>query len=123
MARTVKEWRGKNDDARPHRAVLLRLFTAAKGFCQQCGIKVGLKAWHADHIIRLADGGENRESNLQVLCIACHKGKTVEENKLGARASRIRAKHLGIRKPSRFKRPEGVKFNWAKGRYEREPKP
>ena len=34
-------------------------------------------AQHVDHIIPLADGGTNDESNLQCLCAPCHGRKTV----------------------------------------------
>ena len=32
---------------------------------------------HVDHIVPLARGGTNEESNLQTLCAACHSRKTV----------------------------------------------
>jgi 5-methylcytosine-specific restriction protein A len=32
-----------------------------------------------DHIVPLAKGGEDIESNVQVLCKACHKAKTRED--------------------------------------------
>lgn len=101
--RSVPLWKGKTDDAKPTRAVLIRLFQAANGFCAQCGIKVGPKGWHADHIKRLKDGGENGEDNLQVLCIQCHREKTKLENIGQAKANRVIARHIGIRKPSRLR--------------------
>ena len=119
MPRSNKEWIGKNDDARPHRAVLVRLFEAARGICQQCGAKVGPKLWQADHIVRLRDGGENRENNLQVLCIPCHQDKTVGENKLGAKALKTKARHIGIKKKTALSKKEGWKYNWQTGRYEK----
>ena len=106
MARTVKEWVGKTDNAMPHRAVRLRLFLESDGMCGDCGIKIGPKEWHADHIIRLKDGGENRETNLQVLCVPCHRDKTGQENKAGAKAARVQMKHHSIKK-----RPA---FSWQK---------
>jgi hypothetical protein len=32
--------------------------------------------WDADHIKEIADGGKHELSNMQTLCIACHKQKT-----------------------------------------------
>ena len=116
--RDTKEWVGKNDNARPTQAVLLRLFAAAGGLCQKCGIKVGPKKWHADHRIRLADGGENRENNLQVLCLLCHRDKTGQENRSGAIAKRKKAHHIGIKKPSKWRKPpkiDGMRYNpWTR---------
>lgn len=123
MARTVKEWIGKTDDSKPTRACLLRLFDRACGHCNSCGARIGLKQWEADHIKRLKDGGENRESNLQVLCIPCHRSKTSEENSLQGKANRVRYKTHSIKKPSKrgqWWKPRGAKFDWSKGRYVKE---
>ena len=48
--------------------------------CQKCGLtdRSGRKL-EADHIIRLADGGEHGLDNLQILCVACHREKTHRE--------------------------------------------
>lgn len=35
-----------------------------------------------DHIIPLEQGGSNDESNLQSLCINCHKEKSLKESKI-----------------------------------------
>lgn len=122
MARTVPEWVGKTDDAVPTRAVRLRIFHRANGHCQECGIKIGLKGWEADHIKRLKDGGENRESNFQVLCIPCHKEKTGQENTLQAKANKVQYKTHSIKKtnrrgPKRSFKPEGYHYDWARRRY------
>jgi len=123
MARKIPEWIGKTDNTSPTRVCLLRLFDRACGHCQQCGIKIGLKQWEADHIIRLKDGGENRESNLQVLCVPCHREKTGQENALQAKANRVRFKTHSIKKSNRggtkrrLGRPEGYHYDWSKRRY------
>ena len=36
--------------------------------------------WHADHIVRLCDSGNNTISNFQALCVPCHNNKTHDEN-------------------------------------------
>jgi 5-methylcytosine-specific restriction endonuclease McrA len=58
--------------------------------CARCKATRGKRyAWlHVDHIVPLADGGANDESNLQLLCPDCHKTKTATE--AGARAARKR---------------------------------
>lgn len=37
-------------------------------------------AQELDHIVPLADGGADDESNYQSLCVECHKAKTASEN-------------------------------------------
>jgi len=54
-------------------------------------------AWECDHEKRLADGGANAESNLRPVHARCHKEKSAEENRRGAKADRIAKKHHGIR--------------------------
>lgn len=40
----------------------------------------GAPATEVDHIVPLARGGTNEESNLQALCKACHSAKTARED-------------------------------------------
>lgn len=42
------------------------------GCCVWCGSGA---PFEVDHIIRYIDGGSNDPSNLQTLCVACHKSK------------------------------------------------
>ena len=37
----------------------------------------------ADHVIPLTQGGRDDESNLQGICVDCHRSKTAEESKRG----------------------------------------
>lgn len=49
--------------------------------CNCC--RVLFKAlWHVDHVVPLADGGEDDPCNMQALCANCHASKTSEENML-----------------------------------------
>lgn len=92
MPRTVPTWRGKNDDTMPPPSVTLRIFERAKGCCQHCLRKLMAgEKWHRDHIKPLADGGQNIESNFQVLCDPCHGVKTVAEN---VERAKVRAKTI-----------------------------
>jgi 5-methylcytosine-specific restriction endonuclease McrA len=51
---------------------------------------------HADHIVPLKDGGQNREANLQLVTVAAHRDKTVLENTARAKERRVRLKHAGL---------------------------
>lgn len=89
MARTVKEWIAKHDDATIPTDVQLRVWNRAGGCCQSCTRKIMTgEPKHIDHIAPLADGGEHRERNLQLLCVACHRPKTAAENSERARVKR-----------------------------------
>jgi 5-methylcytosine-specific restriction enzyme A len=121
--RTVAEWRGRSDDAMPPPNVTLRIWQASGGKCACCGRKIALgEKWDRDHIVPLADGGKNVESNFQVLCGWCHKGKTAAE---ATTRGKVRAKAkaaLGIskRKGRGFQKPAGVTYDWSRGRYVRD---
>lgn len=49
--------------------------------CNKCEEKLPF-TWEIDHIVALADGGDNTRDNLQALCNNCHAAKTrLEEEK------------------------------------------
>jgi hypothetical protein len=47
--------------------------------CQLCSDKLKPNLFHIDHIIALANGGNNEIDNLQILCKECHYVKTKDE--------------------------------------------
>lgn len=98
--RTVAEWRGKTDDTPIPDRVKDRVAHKADDCCPKCqrAIKGKLRA-EFDHVIPLILGGENRESNLQLLCNECHSSKTKLDVRLKAKVARVRRARLGIRKP------------------------
>ena len=51
--------------------------------CSCCQKEFNNKKFHIDHIIPLACGGTNDESNLQLLCVGCHYEKTKNEQEEG----------------------------------------
>lgn len=95
--RSVPEWIGRNDDTAIPPRVKLRVYHRAEGKCAKCGNEGW--AGEYDHAIPIILGGENRESNLQLLCVPCHKAKTRLDVKLKAKVARVRKKHLGIARP------------------------
>lgn len=102
--RAVPEWRGKTPSTPVPPRVRVRVFIRDDGRCQ-CGcerrITVGEK-WQTDHRQALTNGGENRERNLFTLLTAHHKIKTRADVAEKSKVARIRARHLGIKKPSTF---------------------
>ena len=104
MSRSVPEWVGKTDDSAIPPRVRIRVFEAAEGKCQSCSRKIGpADKWQADHIVAVVNGGANSEDNLQCLCDWCHKAKTREDVAAKAKTAAIKAKHLGIRPPSKLR--------------------
>lgn len=103
MSRSVPEWIGKTDDTPVPDRVKLRVFEKFGGTCPKCTRELQPGAWDCDHVIPLILGGKNRETNLQPLCAdPCHSGKTALDVKLKARVERVKRRHVGLRKQSRF---------------------
>ena len=121
MSRSVELWEGKNDDAVPPPRVRLRVFDARQGRCHICGRQIAPgEYWQCDHVKALINGGRNAEDNLAPACRNCCYAKTAEDVAEKSKVARIRAKHLGVKKPSRFpKKPPGTEYDWSRGRYVR----
>lgn len=109
VGRKVEEWIGKDADSKPPPTVKLRIFDRHHGRCYLTGRKIrpGDK-WELEHVKALRNGGQNRESNMAPALVDPHKEKTAVERDEGAKADRIRKKHLGLHKskhPMRWSRP------------------
>lgn len=98
--RSVPEWIGKTPDSVPPPRVRLRIFNRYGGRCYLSNrpIRPGDK-WDAEHIIALANGGENRERNLAPALQSPHKVKTTRDRQIKKKTDARRKKHIGIRKP------------------------
>jgi len=109
--RAVPEWVGKTPDTPVPDRVYDRVWERCNGHCKQCtrAIRPG-DLHHVDHIKALANGGQNRESNLQILCGWCHQGKTREDVAVKAKNYQRRKRHRGIKKRSSFQTNRGGKF-------------
>jgi 5-methylcytosine-specific restriction endonuclease McrA len=102
MSRSVPEWIGRDDDQRIPDYVKDRVANKAELYCQHCRRQVGgkLRA-EFDHETPLILGGQNRESNIQLLCHECHRAKTKLDVKLKAKVARARKRHIGIKRRRR----------------------
>lgn len=100
MSRSVTEWIGKTDDIAAPDRVKERIARRAGDCCRACNrLVVGKLRAEYDHVTPLILGGENRESNIQLLCHECHSAKTKLDVKIKAKVARVRKRNLGIRKP------------------------
>lgn len=101
-ARSVPEWIGKTPDTKIPKRVRLRVFEAHEGRCHVTNRKIRPgDEWDVDHVLALANGGENRESNLAPILRQAHREKTARDVAQKAKDKRVRAKHLGLHKPKR----------------------
>lgn len=69
---------GSGRGGRPWRRKRERIFLRDGYTCQCCG-----RVTHElelDHIVNVAQGGTEDDSNLQSLCVPCHKKKTAQES-------------------------------------------
>jgi 5-methylcytosine-specific restriction protein A len=95
MTREVPEWIGKNDDTAIPPRVKVRVFDRCNGQCCECGVLiVGSIRPEFDHVTAIANGGGNRESNLQLLCKPCHGAKTKGDVAEKSVSYRARLRHL-----------------------------
>ena len=113
MTRAVKEWIGKTPDTRPPERVISRLFLAQSGNCAECKRRIGVggEAFDADHTVALINGGENRETNLRLVCTECHTAKTREDVAQKSAVARKAKKHrIGTQKRSTFQTSRSGKY-------------
>jgi 5-methylcytosine-specific restriction enzyme A len=103
MSRPVAYWVATRDDAPIPPRVRLRVFERHDGRCACCGRKIlAGERWECDHTVALINGGTHSEGNLQPLLTAHHREKTKADVALKSKVSRVRAKHVGIKRRSSF---------------------
>ena len=103
------------------RTVRARVFDKAQGLCHLCGGKIDVAdKWDVDHILALALGGADNESNFAPAHKKCHQRKSAGDVGMIRKADRQRAAHIGAKGPSKWRRPDGVRFDWKSGRYIKE---
>lgn len=103
-ARSVPEWIGRRPESMPGQLVLLRLYAKQNGLCAcGCGRVMSFErdVIDCDHIVPLIDGGENIESNLQLMLQEHHRTKTSGEATARSAERQHKAKAFSsLRKPS-----------------------
>jgi 5-methylcytosine-specific restriction protein A len=88
-------------------------FQRANGKCDECGIRLQPGKIAFDHIIPDGLTGVNDLGNCNVLCIPCHKRKTVSDVGNIAKAKRREARNIGANK-SRNPLPGGKLSKWKR---------
>ncbi len=80
----------------------VRLFQDAGGICHICGGKIDNELWDVEHVIPLALGGDDAEANMRPAHRQCHAPKTVNDIRVIAKAKRLEARRIGIKKQSKW---------------------
>lgn len=95
--------------------VRMAAFERSKGKCERCEARLYVGKFAFDHRIPDAMGGEPTLSNCDVLCSACHGVKTQRVDVPAiARTKRLKARHIGIKKPSTFRKPPPGYNHWTR---------
>lgn len=79
----------------------MKVFEVHQGRCHICGERIDgtREPWDLEHLIPIAMGGADDETNVAPAHVACHKGKTATDKVQIAKANRVRGKHIGAHKP------------------------
>ena len=115
---------GRNDrmPAGQSHGIKARLIRQAGKRCQGCGFQFQGNehqlarergAMELDHKIPLARGGGSHHSNLQVLCLPCHDGKTNEDGASGPIRNMTDAEWRQAGKPQEWRRKNGLRAERA----------
>ncbi|RMC33732.1 HNH endonuclease [Paracoccus alkanivorans] len=93
----------------------LAVFEAHGGICHICGGKILVgQSWDLEHVIPLAMGGEDDESNVAPAHSKCHRIKTSKDAAQIAKANRVRARHFGAKPDRRAVIPGSKKSKWKR---------
>lgn len=104
MARSVPEWVATHDDQAIPPRVRARVFERCGGRCHRCNRKIGpADTWSIEHLIALINGGQHREGNFGISCGWCKPVKDAEDVAIKSKGAKVRARHLGIKAPSRLR--------------------
>lgn len=82
----------------------LKIFENHYGVCCHCNGKIdGVREkWIVEHLRALGLGGEDEDSNCAPAHETCRRVKDKDDVKRISKAKRVKAKHIGAKKPSSF---------------------
>ena len=86
--------------------------------CSQVIDPVKESDWVAEHVLPRNCGGSDDTDNVKPAHGSCSTGKTSKEASVRAQVKRGADRHYGIKRPSsRLRKPEGMEYDWRRGRY------
>lgn len=94
----------------------LRIWEAHKGVCILCNRKIdGVRdEWIVEHVRALVLGGADSDENCAPAHESCRRVKDKVDVASGAKAKRMKAKHLRIKKPSAWRKPPPGYNAWTR---------
>lgn len=94
----------------------LRIWEAHKGVCILCNRKIdGVRdEWIVEHVRALVLGGADSDENCAPAHESCRRVKDKVDVASGAKAKRMKAKHLRIKKPSAWRKPPPGYNYWTR---------
>ena len=93
----------------------LKVFEAAGGRCHLCELRIQVgQPWDVEHVRPLALLGDDDQSNMRPAHKDCHAIKTKADAASWSKAKRMKAKHLGIKKPGGFRKPPPGYNAWTR---------
>lgn len=94
--------------------IRLKVFNDHSGRCHICGGKISVgEAWDVEHVIPIALGGADDETNWSPAHSKCHRTKTTSDMGAIAKAKRRESRHRGVR-VSRSPLPFGKRSKFKK---------
>lgn len=93
----------------------LKVFEAAGGRCHLCEMRIQVgQPWDVEHVRPLALDGADDAANMRPAHKDCHATKTKADAASWSKAKRMKARHIGIKKPSRFPKPPAGYNYWTR---------
>lgn len=77
---SARRARHKRAGGRISKGIADRLIISQKGKCVACRAELKITGYHLDHIVALARGGTNADSNIQLLCPTCNMEKHTHDH-------------------------------------------
>jgi 5-methylcytosine-specific restriction endonuclease McrA len=76
----------------------LAIWEREKGLCMLCGCRLQVGGFIYEHVRALELGGADSDDNIRLTCMPCAGEKTRNDHKMAAKAKRVKAKSLGMKK-------------------------
>ncbi len=89
----------------------LKIWERHRGVCIICRLKIMRPPWTVEHIIPLGLGGTDTDDNCGPAHEDCRRKKDKADMRSIAKAKRMKARHIGIKKRSGFQTKYRKKMN------------